>query len=375
MVRCAQTAPTSRAKACGRTKTYDTAALARTQKCGRARACATRIVLCLLALVLEGCLSISTPDYVLTRHEQLQKSLDVKIDISHASSFTGNVNSVLSDIDEQLSGLPRGYRAKIGTVMVRDGFFPEYLLLAPLVGGYTTSDGTVCIRNANITRAIQSVLLFPGNGSLIHEVTHSVQYHEMKRWEETGQPSPEFARFIKSWEFQYFGDADNDGEIDDRDVAWILEHSADYDQNKDGKVDFQDVELRVARPYVQGRWASLHGLQIFFRMSFEMFTPRPPGFACAYAKTYVWEDAAETMRYAWEAGMIPGLYSSAADAAGAALAWEKLARLRKEDPLFARKVFLAMQYIAAHEEQGRLSPAWLNYAAAHGAAGAAARTQ
>ena len=296
---------------------------------------------------------------------QIERQLNVKIDISRANSFTGSVNRALTDIENTLSALPDAYRKKIAGIAVRDGFFKDYTLIAPLVGGYTANDGTVSVRNANATRFIQTAVLFPRNDTLIHELAHSVQYCELRHAQETGTFSPEFGRFIRNWEYQYFGDVNGDGELDDQDVAWIAEHREQFDRTKDGKVDFQDVELAVGKPYVQGRWASSRGIKVLLRMSFQGLARRSKGFASSYAQTYVWEDAAETMRYAWNAGLLPALYSATADDTAASMAWRKYLKLKKEDPLFARKLFLVLQYVAAHEQPEGLSTAWLDYGRLH----------
>jgi len=331
----------------------------------RARTYGTRIVLLSLTLALSGCLSVRTPDYVLRHRDQLEQKLNVKIDISHASSFTGNVDRVLKEIDRQLSPLPAAYRAKIARIAVRDGFFREYMLCAPFVGAYTAKNGTVFIRNANATRFIQNALLFPGNDVLTHEVTHSVQYHEMKHWGQTGRPTPEFERLIRNWELQYLGDVNRDSEIDDIDIEFIQHHKAAFDKNRDGNVDFRDVELSRGKPYVQGNWISINGLKVFLRMSFGGLVPRPNGYPSSYAKTYVWEDAAETMRWAWSAGLLPALYSSGSESAAADKAWKRYEGLKKRDPLFARKVCLMLQYVASHEEPERLSARWVDYTRRH----------
>ena len=331
----------------------------------RAKTYGTRIVLLSLTLALSGCLSVKTPGYVLRHRDQLEQQLNVKIDISHANSFTGNVDRVLNDIDRQLSPLPAAFRAKIARIAVRDGFFREYMLLAPAVGAYTAKNGTVFIRNANATRFLQNALLFPGNDVLMHEATHSVQYYEMKHWGQTGRPTPEFARLIRNWELQYLGDANRDGEIDDLDIGWIQQHRAAFDKNKDGTVDFKDVELAYGKPYVQGNWISADGLKVFLRMSFGGIVPRPNGYPSSYAKTYVWEDAAETMRWMWSAGLLPALYSNSSESAAADKAWERYEELKKRDPLFARKVFLMLQYVAAHEKPEQLSSRWVDYTRRH----------
>ena len=335
----------------------------------RATVCAgtygTGIVLVSLMLALGGCLSLKTPDYVLRHRDQLEQKLNVKIDISHASSFTGNVDRVLNDIDRQLSPLPEAYRAKIARIAVGDGFFREYMLFAPFVGAYTAKNGTVFIRNANATGYVQSALLFPGNNVLMHEATHSVQYNEMNHWALTGHPTPEFGQLIRNWELQYFGDANRDGELDDLDAAYVQQHHEIYDSNRDGSINFRDVELARGKPYVQGNWLSANGLRVFLRMSFGGIVPRPNGYPSSYARTYVWEDAAETMRWIWSAGLLPALYSSGSESATADRAWERYQDLKKRDPLFARKVFLMVQYVAAHEKPEFLSARWVDYTRRH----------
>ena len=316
-------------------------------------------------MAVTGCFTLSTPDYVLKHRDQIEKQLDVKVDVSRASSFTGNVDRVLTDIEKQLAPLPQAYRKKISGITIRDGFFKDYLLLAPLVGGYTANDGTVNIRNANATGLVQSMVLLPRGDTLIHEAAHSVQYYEIRRQQRTGSFSPEFGRFIRDWEYQYLGDVNGDGELDDRDSAWVAERVDQFDCNKDGNVDFRDVELVAGKPYVEGRWASSRGIRLLLRMSFEGIIRRTRGFANSYAQTYVWEDAAETMRYAWNAGYLPTLYSGKADAKAASKAWAAYWKLKKQDPLFARKVFLVLQYVAAHEQKEALSVAWLDYTRSH----------
>jgi hypothetical protein len=97
------------------------------------------------------------------------------------------------------------------------------------------------------------------------------------------------------------------------------------------------------------------------RMSFDFVMPRPGGFASPYAKTYVWEDAAETARYAWENGLIPALYSTDAGSEKRQEAWRAFRELQQSDPLLARKTALIVRYIASHEEPRKLSAAWKQY--------------
>jgi hypothetical protein len=324
-----------------------------------------RIAGCLSALLLQGCLSFTTPQYVLEHQQRIQEQLQVKVDISDASNFTGDVDKVLTEIESGLSPLPENYRRKIGTIRVVDGFFSAYTLMAPFVGGYTTNDGTVFVRNANPTRFLQKVLLFPRNDAFIHEVMHSVHFQEMNHWQATGRPSPEFRQFIKAWECQYFGDVNGDGDLDDRDMEYVSSNAEKFDANNDNIVDSVDVEAHYGRPYVQGRWVTLRGMQVLMWMSFQWLAPRPEGFATPYAKTYVWEDAAETKRFLWRLGVVPALYSSEAHDAAAKKAWNKYLRLKKKDPLLARKVFLVVRYIASHEEPTRLSTAWTRYLKEH----------
>lgn len=316
---------------------------------------------CLLLLVLEGCLSFTTPEYVLKHRDKIQTDLKVEVDISDASSFTGDVDSVLKDIEKRLAPLPERYREKMGKIKIVDGFFGEYTLMAPFVGAYTDKDGTVFLRNADVTRFLQRVFLFPRNDTLVHEMMHSVHFREIKHWTDTGRPTPEFEYFVKAWECQYFGDVNADGELDDGDIAYVNSHAERFDANRDGLVDSADVEAISGAPYVQGRWASLRGLHVLLWMSFQQITPRPTGFASAYAKTYVWEDAAETMRYLWRLGLAPALYLRGVDREAADRAWKILDDLKRKDPLLARKVFIIVNYIAAHEEPARLSAAWTNY--------------
>jgi len=318
---------------------------------------------CLLAVLAQGCLSLTTPEYVLRHRDQIQEQLKVNVDISDASSFTGDVGKVLADIEKLLAPLPEDYRKKIARIKVVDGFLAQYTLRAPFVGGFTRNDGTVFVRNANITKFLQGIFLFPRNDALIHEILHSVHFWEMRRWHATGQPSPEFAQFVKGWECQYFGDVNSDGEVDDRDVAHIERHVASFDFNRDGVISSADVELAVGKPYVQGRWASLRGVEVLLWMGFQWLAPRPAGFATPYAKTYVWEDAAETKRYLWRLGLVPALYSNDVDEKDADRAWKKFRRLKRKDPLLARKVFLVVRYIAAHEKPDRLSSVWTRYVA------------
>jgi len=316
---------------------------------------------CLLAVLLQGCLSFTTPEYVLRHRDRIQEQLKVNVDISDASSFTGDVDKALTDIEKQLAPLPEEYRKKIGKIKVVDGFFAHYTLMAPFVGGLTTNDGTVYVRNAGITKFLQTVFLFPRNDILVHEILHSVHFREMRQWHVTGRPSPEFEQFVKAWEYQYFGDANKDGELDDRDIAYINSHVPAFDASRDGTINSDDIELAIGSPYVQGRWASVRGVEVLLRMGLQWLVPRPRGFATAYARTYVWEDAAETKRYLWRLGLVPALYSNNVDQKDAQRAWKKFRRLQSKDPLLARKVFLVMRYIAAHERPARLSSAWTRY--------------
>ena len=325
----------------------------------------------LLALLFAGCFSFTTPQHVLRHHERIERDLKISVDISQASSFTGNVGKVLADIESQLAPLPEAYRAKIGKIVVKDGFFGGFTLLAPFVGAYTDNDGTVYIRNANTTKLLQTLLMFPGNDTLIHEVTHSVQHAELRRWDESKTLSPQFSRYIVGWEYAYFGDVNGDGELDDLDVNYIAAHTDQFDLNGDGVVDHKDVELHAGNPYVSGNWLSARGLEVLLLMGMQGITARPAGYVCNYARTYAWEDAAETCRYAWSEGYVPGLYSKETGRAAAAGAWKKYLHLKKRDPLLARKVFLTVEYIAAHEQAERLSAAWLE-AAGTGASVAAA---
>jgi hypothetical protein len=320
---------------------------------------------CLLALLLQGCLTFTTPQHVLKHQQRIQQQLRVEVDISDASNFTGNVDSVLTEIERELSPLPANYRRKIGKIKVVDGFFAEYTLMAPFVGGYTSNDGTIFMRNADATRFLQKVFLFPKNDALIHEALHSVHFHEMKQWRANGKPSPEFGEFINAWECQYLGDVNGDGELDDRDMAYVYSHPEKFDVNHDGIIDSTDVEKLRGRPYVQGRWASLRGMQVLMWMSLQWLAPRPNGFATPYAKTYVWEDAAETKRYLWSLGLVPALYSSQTGSAAGKKAWNNYLRLKKKDPLLARKAFLVVRYIASHEDPARLSTAWTRYLSDH----------
>jgi len=317
----------------------------------------------ILAILAPGCLSLTRPDYVIKHRDAIKNDLNVNVDISDASSFTGNVDTVLKEIQRAVEPLPPRYRAKLGTIKVVDGMFFDYFLMAPFVGAFTASDGTVYVRNANVTRFLQNALIFHGSGTLVHELMHSVHFREMNDWQKTGKPSAEFAEFLKAWEYQYFGDVTGDNEIDDRDMAYIAGHPETFDINNDGKIDHLDVEEAAGAPYVQGRWLSLKGVGVLAGMSLNFLAPRPKGFASAYAKTYVWEDAAETNRYLWELGLVPALYSLDAPPQAREDAWAAFNKLRKKDPLLARKVFLVVRYVAVHEEPMKLTSAWTTYLA------------
>ena len=326
------------------------------------RYCGAAVCL-LLAILSPGCLSLSTPEHVVEHRSRIKTDLNVEVDISSASSFTGDVGTVLAEIERAVAPLPPRYREKLGTIKVVDGMFFDYLLMAPFVGAFTTNDGTVYIRNANIGRFLQMVFIFQNNDTLIHELMHSVHFREMHDWQTTGEPSVEFAVFLKAWEYQYFGDVTGDGEIDDRDMAHVAAHPAEFDANGDGRIDHLDVEELVGNPYVSGNWISLKGAVVMAGMSLNMLAPRPSGFASSYAKTFVWEDAAETYRYLWGLRLVPALYSLDSTPEAREAAWERFNKLRKKDPLLARKVMLIVRYIAQHEEPHRLASAWTTYLA------------
>ena len=307
-----------------------------------------------------GCFRFSTPAHVIEHRQAIADSLRVEVDISRASNFTGDVGSTLKQIERNIEPLPERYREKIGTIKVVDGFLGDYLFMAPFVGGFTSNDGTINIRNANVTRFVQSAVLFSSDGVLVHEIMHSVHQHELRHWAEKGRPTPEFAEFIRAWELLFFGDVNRDGVIDDRDTAHIEANLREYDANGDGVVNYKDIELAIGHPYVNDRWLSLQGMTVLFQMSFDWVTPRPGGYATPYARTYVWEDAAETKRWAWSKGIIPAIYSGKVDEESIERAWNEFQKLQISDKVLARKVFILARYIAAHELQEQLNARWLN---------------
>jgi len=310
--------------------------------------------------LIGGCLRFSTPARVLEHRQAIADNLKVEIDISSASNFTGDVGSVLRHIEKNIQPLPERYREKIGTIKVVDSFLGDYLFMAPFVGGFTSNDGTIHVRNANPTRFVQAAVMFSPDGVLLHEIMHSVHQQELRHWKQEGRPTPEFAAFIRDWELLFLGDVNRDGLIDDNDTAYIEANPREYDANGDGVVNHKDVELAIGRPYVNDRWLSLQGMTVLFQMSFDWLTPRPGGYATPYARTYVWEDAAETKRWAWHRGIIPGIYSGRIDAERIQRAWDEFHKLQRSDKVLARKVFILARYIAAHEPQENLNGRWLD---------------
>ena len=68
-----------------------------------------------------------------------------------------------------------------------------------------------------------------------------------------------------------------------------------------------------------------------------MLAYRPKGFASAYGRTSPWEDKAEVLAFAVRGRLLPQLYKNlSADEVDKA--YRRLAGIRKNDPVFARKI-------------------------------------
>ena len=122
-----------------------------------------------------------------------------------------------------------------------------------------------------------------------------------------------------------------------------------------GRITYADVAARTGRKYL---WAyDPMDLRLQLGLTISLVGLHDDGFVSFHAQNFPWEDRAETTSFLARRGLIPHLYRRSADGR-TAKAWKEFNRIRRRDPLLARKLELVLRYIASHEDAELMEPNW-----------------
>ena len=169
--------------------------------------------------------------------------------------------------------------------------------------------------------------------------------------EMTSQDTRPYIEFAARWMAAAFGDVDKNGQVDEADRQLISSAPGKFDADGDGKVTYDDP-------------AALGGPKYSFRSGIDPATQiemtagvlgyRPKGFASPYGRTSPWEDKAEVLSYAVRGGFLPALYINT-DPHKTARAWDRLAKIKKRDAVFGRKIEILAVLMASLESPEKLN--------------------
>ena len=271
-------------------------------------------------------------------------------------------------------------------------------LLAPMVASYTEAGrpeqyGQIFIKNKGMVGDVLGVLSGDVGLHLEHEGWHSVEYFEVQMVESfvraralndpqnifqvlsttdvvlanatatelaeltrSGELTP-YVELVRGWMFSHFGDVNGDGKIDDEDVAFVDSNRRRFDTDGDGKITYADVARETGYSYLWTYNPMDLRLQLGMTASLALGM-HDDGFVSFQAQNFPWEDRAETVSFVAKRGLVPYLYRRASQTGRVAEARKELERIRRRDPVLARKIELIVRYIATHEEPEQLDLAW-----------------
>ena len=352
-----------------------------------------------LSACAPGCQSVNSAS-MSARRTDIETRHQVDLDMSRSTPLLGDTSTTLKRIEKALEPFPKGYTAKMARINVVEDHFERWGLLAPMIGAYTEAGrpeqyGQIFIKNKS---ALEDVLgLFSGDTGLHleHEGWHSVEYFEVQEIESfvrtrarnnpgnifqvlsttdvilanaspeelvelkrSGRSTP-YVDLVRGWLFCSFGDVNDDGVIDDADVAYVDAHRDAFDADGDGRVTYADVAVRTGREYLWAYDPMDFRLQVGLTASL-VANLHDAGFVSFHAQNFPWEDRAETVSFLADRGLVPHLYRRTTDAR-AARAWKEFNRIRRRDPLLARKLQLMIRYIASHEECQLMEANWQSH--------------
>jgi len=152
-----------------------------------------------------------------------------------------------------------------------------------------------------------------------------------------GLVSPRHAAYVDfcaRWMASAFGDVNKDGRVDETDRKLIARNPAEFDADGDHVLTYDDASLLNGPGYSP---AGGIGPATQIEMTAGMLGYRPKGFASPYGRTSPWEDKAEVLSHAVRSGLLPAL-NAQAGSRERARARARLAEIRRDDPVLARKI-------------------------------------
>ena len=357
-------------------------------------------------ILTTGCSSLASFNQVKVeeKRQSIENDLNVKINLDAASPLRGDTWRTLDKIKAALKPFPIEYRKKIPEIRVAEDFYSRFGLAALAVAAYVEDEREdenriIFIKNKNLLEEFIGLLELDIGTHLPHESWHSVEYYEIERLRvlksDGGKSSAslsaklerldanaanvileyeaeplhsshhydyvpsltQYLALIKGWLYAHFADANEDGKVDDDDVAYLDAHRREFDANRDGKITYEDVSKSTRYGYLEAE--SPLSLELQLGMSLQLLPGyRPKGFCSFYAKNFAWEDRAETLEAALRRGFIPFIYKAGVPEVKQERAWKKLTKIKSEDPVLGRKFELILRYIAHQEKQENLSQRW-----------------
>ena len=359
-------------------------------------------LLSIAILFTVGCASFDGAA-VRERQQQLEETYSVTVDVTEASPLLGDTMNTLRRIEKALEVFPDGYRRKIATINVVEDFFGRFGLMSSGVGAYTEDEipehyRQVFVKNRSFLEDVMGVMSMDTSLHIEHEAWHSVEYYEIQLietmirerardkvtclWdllkevdEVLANLSPSevasavnraptthgraqlrtYVWLIRGWLAAHFGDVDKSGTVDDADMRHVYANRTRYDADGDGRLTYRDVKKLTGFAYLEAENPLDPVLQLGLTVG--MFGIHAPGYVTFYAQNFTYEDRAEVVDRlaAWK--LVPHVYGTG-DAARTRAAWKRFERLRRSDPVAARKVELILRYIALHEDPADLNDRW-----------------
>jgi len=173
------------------------------------------------------------------------------------------------------------------------------------------------------------------------EVVDSTAVAESLRSPRGAAPGDAYVRLLRDWMFAPFGDVNGDGRIDQADADAVAADPERFDADGDGALTYADVRRLTRYRYLRSKNPLDPVLQ--FAMTLEQFTGwAPRGFASVYGAAQPWEDRAEVMALMRGHGFLHLVRETHPERDRAA---KRLERLRRRDPVLARKVDLLLRYL------------------------------
>lgn len=365
--------------------------------------CSLCLLICALLVSIgsPGCRSFDSAAMG-TRCADIENRHRVKVDLSKSTPLLGNTDRTLNRIEKALEPFPKRYTTKMAQINVVEDHIERWGLIAPLVASYTEAGrpeqyGQIFIKNKSMAEDVLGVLSGDVGLHLEHEGWHSVEYFEIRMVEsfvrERALNDPQnifqvlsttdvvlanatptelaeltrsdeltpYVELVRGWMFSHFGDVNGDGALDDEDVVFVDSNRRRFDTDGDGKITYADVARETEYDYLWTYNPMDLRLQLGMTASLALGM-HDDGFVSFHAQNFPWEDRAETVNFVAKRGLVPYLYRKSSQAGRVAEAWKEFERIRRRDPVLARKIELIVRYIATHEKPELLDPAWKTFA-------------